>query len=103
MTLLVRVSCYVLIAAAVFVTAWALASVPVSPAPRLGPRGAERHKALESNGLFAAIEPLLRFIAGLLSRLPLGSFRAKQDLELRRAGNFLGLTADEYSALSLVS
>ena len=77
--------------------------MPVPPAPRLGPRGAERHKALESSGLFAAVEPLLRFIAGLVSRLPLGTFRAQQDLELRRAGNFLGLTADEYSALSLLS
>ena len=103
MTVLLRISCYALIAFAVFVSVCVLGSVPVPPAPRLGRRGAERHKALESSAIFAAVEPLLRFIAGLIGRLPLGKFREGQDLELRRAGNFLGLTANEYAALSLLS
>jgi len=103
MTLLLRISCYALIALAVFISVCALGSVPVPPAPRLGRRGAERHKALESNTIFAAVEPLLRFIAGFIGRLPLGKFREYQELELRRGGNFLGLTANEYAALWLLS
>jgi len=103
MTPLLRATAYILLASAVFITVWAVASVPVPPAPRLGHRGAERHKALETSGLFAAIEPMLRFMAGLVGRLPFGKFREDQELELRRAGNFLGLTADEYLALWLLS
>jgi tight adherence protein C len=58
---------------------------------------------LETNGVFAVIEPVLRFIAGLIARLPLRQFRKQQETELLRAGNFLGLTPDEYSALALLS
>ena len=103
MTLLLRIGCYLLLAAATFaLVAW-VAGVPVPPAPRLGYRGAERHKALEGNSLFASVEPLLRFLAGLVSLLPLESLRARQELQLRRAGYSLGLTVDEFTALSLLS
>jgi tight adherence protein C len=101
--LLIRIAAYVLVAVVTFIVASALASVPVPPAPRLGYRGAERHRALAANALFAASEPLLRYIAGLLSRIPLGKFREMEELELRRAGQFLGLTVDEYLALSVLS
>ncbi len=102
-SLFLRIGTYVLVATVVFMVVWALGSVPVPPAPRLGYRGAERHKALAASALFAAIEPPLRYLAGLLSRIPLGKFRQTEELELRRAGHFLGLTVDEYLALSLVS
>lgn len=103
MTVLIKASCYLLLGVAAFVTLFALASVPVPPAPRLGHRGAARYRALESNSLFAALEPAIRFIAGLINRIPLGKFREQQNLELKRAGNFLGLMPDEYLALSLLS
>src|SRR5512142_1666159 len=101
--LLIRVAAYVLVATVASIVACSLASVPVPPAPRLGYRGAERHKALTASAVFAAIEPFLRYLAGLLSRMPLGKFRETEELELRRAGHFLGLTIDEYLALSLLS
>ena len=103
MTLFMRMSCCILVGLAVLLIVLGLASVPVPPSPRLGHRGAARYRALESNGLFASLESTIRFIAGLVGRVPLGSFREQQDIELRRAGNFLGLTADEYLALSLLS
>jgi len=102
-TLPIRAACYVLLGLAVFIAAFRIASVPVPPAPRLGHRGAARFKALESSSLFATAEPVMRFIAGLVARLPLSRFRKKQELELMRGGNFLGLTADEFVALSLLS
>lgn len=101
--LLIRVAAYILIATVFFILASALASVRIPPAPRLGYRGAERHKALTTSALFAATEPLLRYLAGLIAKIPLGKFRDSEELELRRAGHFLGLTVDEYVALSLLS
>ncbi len=103
MALLLRIGCYSLLALTTFVLAAWVAGVPVPPAPRLGYRGAERHKALHGNSSFAGVEPLLRFLAGLVSLLPLVSLRARQELQLRRAGYCLGLTADEFIALSFVS
>jgi len=69
MTLFLRIGCYVLLAAAIFCVVTLVASVPVPPAPRLGHRGTERRKGLTSNSLFATAEPMLRFVAGLVSLL----------------------------------
>lgn len=80
-----------------------LSTVPIPPAPRLGYRGQERRRVLEEGGTFAAAEPLIRFVAGLISLLPLQKLRAAQELELRRADYPLGITADEYSALAILS
>jgi tight adherence protein C len=77
--------------------------VPVPAAPRLGHRGQERNHAVKAGGLFAATEPLIRFVAGVVSLLPLSSLRKRQERELRRADYCLGLTPDEYSAISVLS
>ncbi len=103
MTLFLSFGCYLLLAAAVFGIVACIVAVPVPPAPRLGRRGTERHKALARPSIFAATEPLLRFVAGLVSLLHLTLLSAQQELELRRAGYCLGLTPDEYTALSLLS
>jgi tight adherence protein C len=55
------------------------------------------------DGLFALLEPVVRFVAGLMARLPLDQHRRSQELELKRADHPLGMTADEYSALSVLS
>jgi tight adherence protein C len=70
---------------------------------RLGRRGIKRQKALHAGGLFGLGEPLIRFLAGMVARLPLEALRSRQELELRRADYCLGLTPEEYSALSLLS
>jgi len=98
-----RIGAYGLLAAAVFVVVALATSVSVPPAPRLGHRGTARHQALQRNVVFATAEPTLRFLAGLLSLLPLGRLRTRQEVELQRAGYSLGLTSDEYLALSLCS
>jgi len=77
--------------------------VPLPAAPRLGHRGQERNQAMNAAELFAAAEPLIRFVAGIVSLLPLATLRKRQERELRRADYCLGLTPDEYSALSLLS
>jgi tight adherence protein C len=90
---------------AVTVTLLAALLSKVSPIerPKYGRRGAERKRALEAGGLFARFEPAIRFLAALVARLPLGKLRARQERELRRADDVLGLCADELSALALVA
>lgn len=98
-----RVAALILLGAAMLGVVLSAASVPIPPAPRLGHRGAERRQAIAVGGFFAASEPVLRFLAGLIALLPLERLRRHQERELRRADHYLGVTPDEYSALSLVS
>ncbi len=92
-----------LLSASVLVLALAACGVTVPVAARLGRRGGKRRQALDSGGFFGVVEPGIRFLAGLFALLPLAKLRARQELELRRADYCLGLTPDEYSALSLLS
>jgi len=89
------------LAAAGFV--YLLCSVPTPPAPRLGYRGQERRRAMAAHGAFAVFEPLVRLIAGVMALLPIQKHREAQELELRRADYPLGITADEYSAMAVLS
>lgn len=104
-TSILRLASLVLGAVAVLALAVACSRVQVPAAARLGYRGSERRRAVLAGGIFAWVEPLVRFIAGAISAVqrPLERFRARQELELRRAGYPLGLTPDEYSALCILS
>jgi len=87
------------VASAVFV----LARNPPAVPPRLGARGLRRAQALAEGGLFPLVEPPMRVTAGWLSHLPLAERRSSIDEQLVHAGDWLGLTADEYLALTLLS
>lgn len=81
-----------------------LTSMPVPAAPQFGHRGEARRRALDRGGRFAHAEPLVRWLSGVVGCcLPGASLRARQELELRRADHYLGITPDEYSALCLLS
>jgi tight adherence protein C len=103
LTAAMRTAVLLLLATAVLGFGWLAADVRIAPRPRLGHRGAQRRKALEEGGSFAAIEPAVRFIAGVVATLPLEKLRAEQESELRRADHPLGLMPDELSALSLIA
>ena len=98
-----RLAILLLLALAAFGSVHFLTGVTVPPEPRLGRRGAERRRALASRAWFRALEPPLRFVAGIMALLPLERLRERQRLELQRADHILGLTPDEYSALSTIS
>lgn len=100
---LLKVGCLLLLLLAAVALTFAASSVSVPVAARLGRRGIKRRHALESGGFFRTLEPLLRFCAGVVALLPLEKLRVRQELELRRADYPAGLTADEYSALSLIA
>jgi tight adherence protein C len=82
--------------------AWLHSINPVE-APKYGHRGAERRRVLEQGGMFETFEPVIRFVAGIIRLLPLGRLRRQQERELKRADDVLGLSADELSALSVLS
>lgn len=68
--------------------------------PRLGSRGLKRQRALDEAGSFAQMEPLVRMIAGWVAYFPLSEQRRKIDELLKHAGDYLGLTANEFYAMS---
>jgi len=103
MTLLMRAAACCVAALSLALVAYLLASVRVPPSPRLGLRGAQRKKALEAGGLFATAEPVLRFVAALAGPLQRPELRQREEQQLRRAAYILGLTPDEYAALSVLS
>lgn len=103
MTLAIRIAACVLIAFALGVLAFILGNTRVPPSPRLGVRGAHRKAALDDAGLFAAAEPAIRFLAALVGPIQRPGLRFQQEAQLRRADYVLGLTPDEYTALSVLS
>ena len=67
-----------------------------------GDRGYQRQVARRSP-LFSFIEPLLSLMASWIAYLPLGSLRASITTLLRQAGNYRGLSSDEFMVLSLLT
>lgn len=80
-----------------------LARNPAVETPRLGMRGLKRAMALDEGGSFGMIEPIMRMVAGWVAHLPLGDKRRQIDEMLKHSGDWLGLTANEFVALSAVS
>lgn len=85
------------------ITAYALGLNPPTATPLLGLRGLKRRKALADGGIFPTVEPIIRFVAGLVSLVPLGRLRRRLDAQLMHAGDLLGLTPDEHVAMSTLS
>ena len=85
------------------IASYAVGSAPTRVASRLGLRGLKRQRALQTNELWAAIEPLVRWLGVRISGIPSEEQRAALDRQISLAGDFLGLTAEEYLALHLVS
>ncbi len=103
MLLTLKISSFILLFASVVTMVNLALTVPVPMGARLGYRGVQRRRALAAGGLFVLVEPLLRFLAGLMRLLPLDKFRSNQERNLMRSDFALGLTADELMALSLLS
>lgn len=80
-----------------------LSAVEPLERPKYGHRGMERQRAMDAAGLFATFEPLIRFLGAVIAALPLGKLRERQNAELQRADDALGLSADELFAMCVVS
>lgn len=88
-----------LIAAGIVIGVWTLGRNRPEDSPRLGMRGRKRQMALEEGGLFASMEPAIRMVAGWIAYFPLTDQRRRVDELLKHAGDWLGLTANEFFAL----
>lgn len=79
-----------------------LAAQRPAAAPVLGLRGYRRfHTRTLSPGL-RWIEPILRVVAAWMAHLPLDAWRQRADRRLWRAGDYMGLTPDEWLALCVL-
>ena len=92
-----------LIAGSVFGLCLMLANFPMPPAPRLGHRGANRQLLLKTSRIFALVEPILRLISAMIPQTLATRLGPGCDLRLRRAHYWLGLTANELLAMTLLS
>jgi tight adherence protein C len=80
-----------------------LALSPADEQPDVGVKGLKRAAVMEEGGLFTIIEPFMRWLAKRIASLPIQNTRDKINKEIREAGEYLGLTADEYLALCVIS
>jgi tight adherence protein C len=72
-------------------------------ASRLGMRGLVRRRAIAENPIWAQIEPVVRWLGLRASGLVTDGARARIDRKLGLAGDWLGISAEEYVALSILS
>ncbi len=80
-----------------------IAGFSMPPTPRLGQRGAVRRQMLAASSLFSLTEPVIRFVGAFIPHHLSVRFGARCETQLRRAQYWLGLTANEFLALTLLS
>ncbi len=82
---------------------YSLASAPSRVANRLGMRGLKRQRALERNDAWRQIEPFVRWFGVRVSGIISEERQVAIEKRLALAGDWLGITADEFVALSIMS
>lgn len=92
-----------LVALALGFFAYGIASAPSRVASRLGLRGLKRQRAVAEGGVWSQIEPVVRWLGVRVSGLVPDKLHAHVDRRLVAAGDYVGLTPDEFVALSLLS
>ena len=90
-------------AVALFYFVYSFASAPTRIASRLGLRGLKRQRGLQRNELWAQVEPLVRWLGVRFSGIITGETYELLDKKLSAAGEYLGMTPEEFAALTLLS
>jgi tight adherence protein C len=98
-----RVAVLACVVIALMAFSYGIASAPTRVASRLGLRGLKRQRVLAQNELWASVEPLVRWLGVRVSGILSDQQRAELDRQIGLAGDYMGLTADEYLALMLLS
>lgn len=98
-----RVATLACVMVSVLALTYAVASSPTRVASRLGLRGLKRQRILAQNELWSAVEPFVRWLGVRLSGILGDSQRTEIDRQIGLAGDYMGLTSDEYLALTLLS
>ncbi len=103
MVVALRIIVPVLFGMAVGIFFWSIAASKTRVASRLGLRGLKRQQALASNEFWRSVEPLVRWLGVRVSGIPTDEQRASIDEQIGLAGDYMGLTADEFIALTILS
>jgi tight adherence protein C len=101
--LVLRWSTVVILAVAIGCLFYAVSSAPSRQATRFGLRGLKRQTSIRKSESWAQFEPLVRWLGVRVSRLVNDDLRASLDEQISNAGDYLGLTAEEYVALCMLS
>ena len=101
--LLLGYFCIGCLAIALFVVAYVIAAAPSSPSNPLGLRGLKRQRIIATNESWASVEPLIRWMGIRVSGIMSESQRTALDTQLSLAGDWMGITPEEYLGLSLLS
>ena len=92
---------------AIFLALWtfvyAILSAPSPAANYLGIRGLQRARSLQARGLWAQIEPMVRWLGARLRPLVGTTTFTRIDRQITLSGDFWGLVPEEFVALSLLS
>ena len=89
--------------AALFVLAYVVASAPSSPSNPLGLRGLKRQRVVATDENWQKFEPLIRWMGIRVSGLMTAEQRAALDTQLSLAGDWMGITPEEYLGLSVLA
>ena len=100
---LLRWAWIVAIVGGISTACYVLLSAPTRDPSRFGLRGLKRQRALQNNEMWANVEPLVRWVGVRVSGIPTDEQRLQLDKQIGLAGDFMGITADEYIALTVVS
>lgn len=98
-----RIATVVAVFATVAFLSFALATAPTQPGSRLGLRGLKRQRALANSPLWRTVEPFVRWLGVRLRGLITREVRERLDRQISLAGDAMGLTAEEFVALSALS
>jgi tight adherence protein C len=86
----------------VFSIVYIIAAAPSRIASRLGLRGLKRTRAIAGSEQWASIEPFVRWLGVRVSGIPSEDQYRKLDEQIALAGDFMGLTADEFLAMMVL-
>jgi tight adherence protein C len=103
LTLALRIGAAACLSIGMFVVVYAIGSQPSRVSSRLGLRGLKRQAALAKNEGWAMIEPLVRWLGVRVAGVLPPNVAAAIDVQIANAGDYLGMTAEEYVALSILS
>lgn len=92
-----------LFGAGLFVGTYSAVVAPSRVASRLGRRGKRRMEAIAKNSSWAKIEPLVRWLGVRVGPFIPASVEQSLDKQILYAGDYLGLLAQEYVALVILS
>jgi tight adherence protein C len=88
---------------ALFCLAYGIASAPTQPSSPLGLRGLKRQRMLATSEGWAMFEPLVRWMGIRVSGILTPPQRASLDDQISFAGDWMGITPEEYIGLSILS